>query len=133
MTHPYYIRQRENFDRELAGERGDYWKKEAERHLDRIRADFKSGQLIIESDGAGIWRSSGNYLPDECAYWAFVAGLPIDLDATEKKRDEQTERQLSEYRKNYKGPSQEELAEMRNAFGEGARVVNVLTGTVTQL
>jgi len=37
-------------------------------------------------------------------------------------------RAIEAYRKNYRGPSQEEQFEMRAAFGSGARVVNVLTG-----
>ena len=37
-------------------------------------------------------------------------------------------RAIEAYRKNYKGPSQEEQFEMRAAFGSGAWVVNVLTG-----
>ena len=35
---------------------------------------------------------------------------------------------LEAYRKNYKGPSEEEMFEMRAAFGPGAILVNVLTG-----
>ena len=35
---------------------------------------------------------------------------------------------LEAYRRNYKGPSEEELFEMRAAFGAGARVVNAITG-----
>jgi hypothetical protein len=37
-------------------------------------------------------------------------------------------RAIEAYRKNYKGPSQEDMFEMRAAFGPGAQVVNVLTG-----
>ena len=37
-------------------------------------------------------------------------------------------RAIEAYRKNYRGPSQEEMFEARAAFGSGARVVNVLTG-----
>ena len=36
---------------------------------------------------------------------------------------------IENYRKNYKGPSQEEMFEARAAFGAGARVYNVFTGT----
>ena len=35
---------------------------------------------------------------------------------------------IEAYRNNYKGPSEEELFEMRAAFGAGAKVVNALTG-----
>jgi len=37
-------------------------------------------------------------------------------------------RAIEAYRKNYKGPSQEDMFEMQAAFGPGAQVVNVLTG-----
>ena len=40
---------------------------------------------------------------------------------------------IEAYRKNFKGYDSETLAEMRSEFGSGAAVVNVLTGTVTQL
>lgn len=36
---------------------------------------------------------------------------------------------LENYRANYKGPSDEERFEARAAFGAGAEVVNVITGT----
>ena len=36
---------------------------------------------------------------------------------------------IENYRKNYKGPGQEEMFEARAAFGAGARVYNVFTGT----
>lgn len=35
---------------------------------------------------------------------------------------------IESYIQNYKGPSQEEMLEMRAEFGAGARVVNVITG-----
>jgi len=35
---------------------------------------------------------------------------------------------LEAYARNYKGPGEEEMFEMRAAFGPGAKVVNVLTG-----
>lgn len=43
-------------------------------------------------------------------------------------RSVETSAAIAKYRKNYRGPSQEELAEARAAFGAGATVVNVITG-----
>lgn len=43
-------------------------------------------------------------------------------------RDADTAAFLEEYRKNYKGPSEEERAEARAAFGAGTTVVNAITG-----
>ena len=36
---------------------------------------------------------------------------------------------IENYRRNYKGPSQEEMFEARAAFGAGAQVYNIFTGT----
>ena len=40
---------------------------------------------------------------------------------------------LENYRRNYKGPGEEEKTEMRAAFGTGTTVVNVITGKRTRL
>jgi hypothetical protein len=53
--------------------------------------------------------------------------------ASNAQRKKDTEVILAEYRKHDRAPSQEELAEMRAAFGEGAEVVNVITGRRTKL
>lgn len=39
-----------------------------------------------------------------------------------------TEKFLAEYRKNYRGPSEEERAEARAALGAGTKITNVITG-----
>ena len=36
--------------------------------------------------------------------------------------------QLEAYRKSYRGPDEEEKAEMRAAFGTGSTVVDIITG-----
>ena len=51
-----------------------------------------------------------------------------ERDNSRDARDADTARFLADYRKNYRGPSEEELSEARAAFGEGATVVNVITG-----
>jgi len=58
------------------------------------------------------------------AGWISVQTVENSL-AQRKIEDRQS---LEAYRQNYKGPSQEELFEMRAAFGAGARVVNAITG-----
>jgi len=42
-------------------------------------------------------------------------------------------RAVAEYKKNQSAPSQEEIFEMRAAFGERAKVVDVISGQVIQL
>ena len=52
----------------------------------------------------------------------------VDEEATKAAREEEVSRSLAEYRRNVRPASQEELDEMRAAFGEGQTVVNILTG-----
>lgn len=62
-------------------------------------------------------------------------GVVFDREATDEARAEETTRFLEDYRKrmeNYE-PDDETLYEMRAAFGEGARVVDAITGKVIQL
>lgn len=119
-------RRTTRFEMNLNGHFGEYWQKNAREEIAKMIQKYESGQLVIEADGAGRWKSSGHYIPDDCAVVAVYAGIPIDRDATERARD----RENAEFFKSIKPrqPSAEEMAEMRNAFGAGAEVVNVLTG-----
>ena len=108
---------------------------------------FYNGDIIFEGDGAMKWKSNGAYLPEECAdAMAFIdirKASPTQkayirnasVEATANKRDMQTEEFLKEYRKAMKNHvlSDEERYEMKCAFGEGANVVDVVTGQVYQL
>lgn len=51
-----------------------------------------------------------------------------ERDNSREARDADVTAFLAEYRANYRGPSQEELAEARAEFGAGTTVVNVITG-----
>ena len=52
----------------------------------------------------------------------------IEEEATKAARHEEVTRSLAEYRRNAKPASEEEINEMRAAFGEGQTIVNILTG-----
>lgn len=79
-------------------------------------------------DGIARWKSSKAVIPSDCAEFALFLELPIDVQATNAAREKENEEFIAEYRKNYKGISPEELAEIRAVFGAGEVVVNVLTG-----
>ena len=66
-------------------------------------------------------------MDDFCEKLEF-AGFPFSREATRAARDAQVAEDLAEYRRNYKGPTEAELEEMRSTFGEGATVVDVLAG-----
>ena len=97
------------------------------------RTDYIS-EAIVETDGAIKWSSNGRYLGRDTMEKIIANGFTdFSVVATNVKREIQVEEELAEYRRNYKGPSQEELVEMRAAYGKGATVVNVITGEVIKL
>lgn len=117
------------FQKEISGEFGEWWKKNAEREvseaLNRVKTD-----AIVEEDGAIRWISSGNYIPDDYCEKLEYGGYNFSREATRIKKDGQQSKFAEEYRermKNYK-PSEEELYEMKCAFGEGVEIVDVITG-----
>ena len=107
------------FQRELSGELGAFWQRQAEAELERVKADLDSGEITI--DEAGVAR---NYIG---------RALMDDSAATLAAREAEVKADLESYRATRKAPSAEELAEMRAAFGEGAKVVDVITSEEIQL
>ena len=133
MTSSWNLSNRKHIDDLLAGrwgngENNEWFVKDTQKNIDRIVEMYNKGELLLDSDGAGRWKSNGRYIPDECAYYGYLGGVPINLDATEVKRDRQVDEELAQYRRNWKPPSEEALAEMRAEFGEGAEIVDVLSG-----
>ena len=117
------------FQKEISGEFGEWWKKNAEREVSEALNRVKTN-AIVEEDGAIRWISSGNYIPDDYCEKLEYGGYNFSREATRIKKDEQQSKFAEEYRermKNYK-PSKEELYEMRCAFGEGAEIVDIITG-----
>ena len=120
------------FEQEWSGALGEFWRKQAHAEAERLLA--QRDNIEVEADGAAKWISSGNYLPADVVEKLTFAGADFfSAEATAAKREAQTAAFLDSYRRNYKGPSEEEKAEMRAAFGEGATVVNIITGEKTRL
>lgn len=120
------------FEKEISGALGAYWKQNAEKEVREAVAKADK-DAIVGHDGAIRWKSNGRYLPDDFCEKLDHAGYPFSREATRFARDRQVAEELAEYRRNYKGPSEAELGEMRAAFGEGTTVVDVLSGARIQL
>ena len=120
------------FEREISGSLGEFWKKNAEEEVRKAVAQAET-QATVDADGAIRWESNGRYLMDDFCEKLEYAGYAFDREATAKKRDAQNAESLAQYRRNDRGLSGEALAEARAAFGEGATVVNILTGERTKL
>lgn len=110
---------------ELLGDYGPYWKNEAEKHVERMKEDLKSGEITV--DEFGLARNCiGRYLMDDLLEIAHFVNPNVNVELTRAYRNMEDIRLIKEYKKNHK-ISDEERQEIRNEFG-GKKVIDVLTG-----
>lgn len=115
------------FERELSGELGAFWKKNAEQELAKVKADLEAGKITIDENGVAR-NCIGRALMDDMLEKVEHLTDKADREATRAARTEENEKALEEYRRNQRKATAEELAEMRAAFGEGETVVDIITG-----
>ena len=118
------------FERELSGALGAYWKSSAEKEIRKMEESQMNGEIFFGADGVVRWTSNNRVMPKDCREILSHTAYR-DLFSEEASRaaeDAETAAFLESYRKNYTGPSEEEKAEMRAAFGTGSTVVDVITG-----
>lgn len=120
------------FEQEISGLLGAYWMQNAEKEA-KAAAEHATQAAIIDETGAISWKSNGRYLPDDYCEKLEYTGYPFSREATAAARQAQVAEELAEYRRNYRGPSDADLEEMRAAFGEGTKVIDVLAGVTIQL
>lgn len=120
------------FQRELSGELGTFWQQHAKDELAKVKADLDSGEITIDEDGVARNRI-GRALMDDLLEKLLLVTDKADSGATQAAREAEVKADLESYRATRKAPSAEDLAEMRAAFGEGAKVVDVITGEEIQL
>lgn len=120
------------FEKELSGALGAYWKKEAEKELARVKADIDEGKITIDENG--IARNCiGRTLHDDMLEKVAMISDKVNIEATRVARDEETANVIEAYKASYTGPSEEEMFEMRAAFGTGTTVVDIFTGKKIKL
>ena len=118
------------FARELSGELGAYWKASAEKEIRKMEERQINGEIFFGADGVVRWTSNNRVMPKDCRE-ILSHTVYRDLYSEEASRaaeEAETAAFLDSYRKNYKGPGEEEKDEMRAAFGTGTTVVDVITG-----
>ncbi len=120
------------FQRELNGELGAYWKKEAEKELERMKTDLQDGKITIDENGVAR-NCIGRVLMSDMLEKLAMVTDKVSVEATTAARDKEVSESLAEYRKNARPVSEDERMEMQAAFGKGTTVVNVLTGEKTEL
>jgi hypothetical protein len=101
---------------------------------DQVREGFKRAEVV---EGVLRWKSNGSVPPQDCLDAFVEAGLgsKFDMKVTSQTRRKEEDASLADYRRRMANhvPSDEEMFEMRAAFGPGTTVVNVLTGKETKL
>ena len=121
-------RRMTRFAQELSGALGEFWTKHAQEEIARMQEKVDNHEICTNMNSAASWNSNGLYLKDDVAEKLSYTDFPFSVEETKKAREAQDELFYENYRKNYQGPSEEELAEMQAAFGPGTTVVDVITG-----
>ena len=116
------------FQMELNGMLGEFWKKQAEQELQKVKSDLDSCRITVGVDGV-----ARNYLgralsDDMLEKLMMVASEEVKfyLKPTRRARKAETAEVVQRYASREVG--EEEMHEMRSAFGAGTTVVDVLTG-----
>ena len=115
------------FARELSGSLGAFWKASAEKELEQIREDFETGKITVDENGVARNRIGRILMSDLLEKLTYITDK-VDVEATKAAREAETDAFLESYRKANHRHSEEELSEMRAAFGTGTTVVDIITG-----
>ena len=115
------------FEKELSGALGAYWKQSAEKELEKVREELEQGLITIDGNGVARNRIGRVLMSDMLEKLTYVTDA-VNPEATMAAREEENAKAIEEYRRNARPATEEELDEMRAAFGRGRTVVNIITG-----
>lgn len=104
-----------------------YWERNAKRDIEYC-VNEADKNAIVDDTGVIRWKSNNRCLMDDFCEILEYANYPFSRTNTAEARNIEVKKEIEELRKSAHNPSEEELGEMRNAFGEGVTVVNVITG-----
>ena len=128
MTTTATAKRMTRFQQELSGMLGEFWRKSAQEEIAKMQERVDNHEICTNMNGAAFWNSNGRYLMDDVAEKLAYTDFPFSIEETAKAREAQNELFFENYRKNYRDPSEEELVEMRAAFGPGETIVDIITG-----
>lgn len=114
------------FKMELSGKLGEFWKKQAEQELQKVKSDLDSCRITIDGDGVARNCIGRALMDDMLEKVEMVAPDCVNVSATRSTYEAELRETLKKYASHT--PSSEELHEMRSEFGEGTEVVDILTG-----
>ena len=102
-------------------------RKEISKKIDQFETDAS----VV--DGVVRWNSNNRVPPLEFLELWNHLGKDFDFEKSKKVSDVETDAFLAEYRRNYRGPSAEEMVEMRANFEPGTTMINAITGTTFKI
>ena len=122
------------FQQEISGMLGEYWLNSAKKELESVQSEFNAGKITVDANGVlrnCIGRVAVKEVCEKCKY----IGIAFDEEETETAREYEMKAATAEYKASQKNRkiSEEELYEMRAAFGEGATIIDVITGRKIKL
>lgn len=117
------------FEKEISGQLGEFWKKSATAEIEKLRKEHKNGEYTVDDQGV-IYNCIGNIPSEDLREKLRYAGIEFDEQATAKAYDKKLKKDLEEYREKMMNHvyTEEEMYEMRSAFGTGITVVDAITG-----
>lgn len=117
------------FQKELSGELGEFWVKSAQAELESVRKDLEAGEITIDANGVAYNCIDRVVAPHILERLTYVTDR-VNVEATKKASDAEAHQAAVAYRAAMANhvPSDEEMYEMRAAFGAGATIIDVLTG-----
>ena len=140
MMNSEFIRKLTNFDYVHYEDISDNETFVTNQKLDVLNIIKQIKDQVYIKDYVAYWKSNSRIIPKEYAYLMTymeieINGKFINLKkhlAMEKEESQKTLEKISKEQMNHKY-SDEEIFEMQAAFGEGATVVNILTGEKIKL
>lgn len=114
------------FKMELSGKLGEFWKKQAEQELQKVKSDLDSCRITVDGDGVARNCIGRALMDDMLEKVEMVVPDCVNVSATRAAYAAELDEVLKRYASREIGA--EEMHEMRSAFGAGTTVVDVLTG-----
>ena len=121
------------FQQEISGDLGEFWQKEAIKELEGYQKDIEEGNITIDDNGVARNKIGRAVMSDLLERLMYLHLPNLNEEATIAAREKEVEESIAEYKRNYQPPTDEYLAEMKAAFGEGTTVVDIISGATIQL
>jgi len=117
--------------KEMFHDRQGIWR---EKLAQDYRDEFAEN-VTVDSSGLVRWKSNNSVPPEFCLIEFDDVGCEFNMEICRETRQAEDDKFLALYRERMKNRvyTDEERFEMRAAFGEGAVVVNVITGKRVRL